>query len=115
MDIAKSCDSDCDLPPATPEQRALARKWLVALFASKCIVVLSALLCGLVAWQLPDTFTYKIALIWLLSSVICGWLFDALCLEMLARITGHGDTWHRRYLLRRLAILGAIGALCYFM
>jgi hypothetical protein len=115
VDIVKSCDSDWVLPIATPEQRASGRRWLIALFASKCIVVLSALLCGLVAWQLPDTFPNKIAVIWLGSSVICGWFFETLCFKKLARIMGDGNTWYRRDLRRRFAILGAFGALVYLM
>lgn len=114
MLFSKSCDSDCGLTSATPEQQASAKKWLIAIFTSQCIVVLSSVICGLVAWRLLDILTPQIIVVWLLSTLISGWLFETVCIEMLMRIKPLGDTRHRRNLLERLGIVAAFGAFYYF-
>lgn len=114
MLFSKSCDSDSGLTSATPEQQASAKKWLIAIFTSKGIVVLSSVICGLVAWRLPDILTPKMIVVWLLSTLISGWLFETVCIEMLMRIKPLGDTRHRRNLLERLGIVAAFGAFYYF-
>ena len=114
MWFSRSCAYDCNLAPATPEQRAAGKRWLIILFAFKGIEVLSVVLCLLLSWQVPDVFTTGIVLGWVLGTVIGGWLFEALCFEMLARIMGDGDMWHRRYFLKKLAIVMAFAACIYF-
>lgn len=115
MRFSKSCDSDCGLTSVTPEQQASAKKWLIAIFTSKFILVLSLVICGLVAWRRPDILTSKIIIVWLLSTLISGWLFETVCIEMLMRIKPLGDTRHRRNLLERLGIVAAFGAFLLFL
>lgn len=110
----QTCSSGCSPLPVTPEQRVSAKCWLIAHFVSKGIEVLSIAICVICSWRMPEVVTSEIAAAWALATVISGWLFDALCFEMLARIIGDHEISQWFDLLWKLGILTAFVAFYYF-